>query len=186
LVASGKSKAVRTTDLPAVHPHLHRVTLPDLSRLTVAELLALYTGVLDELRARGTVRSSNKPIGDYAELLFCQAFGWSREGNSKKGHDAVDVSGIRYQIKSRRPTVHNASRQVSALQKLDEGRFEVLAGVVFNEDFTVHRAALVPHGTVLERAKFVDGWGWRFQLHDSLWAIPRVRDVTEELRAAQR
>lgn len=160
--------------------------LPDLSDLTVPELLALYTGVLDELRARGTVRSSNNPVGDYAELLFCHAFGWSREGNSKKGHDAVDASGIRYQIKSRRPTVHNASRQVSALQKIDEGRFEVLAGVVFNEDFTVHRAALVPHGTVLERAKFVDGWGWRFHLQDSLWAIPGVRDVTEELRAARR
>lgn len=81
------------------------------------------------------------------------------------------------------------SRRVAAGERTRdarEGRFEVLAGVVFNEDFTVHRAALVPHGTVLERAKFVDGWGWRFHLQDSLWAIPGVRDVTEELRAAQR
>lgn len=162
------------------------MTLPDLSHLTVTELLGLYTGVLDELRARGTVRSSNNPVGDYAELLFCQVFGWSREGNSKKGHDAVDAGGVRYQIKSRRPTVHNSSRQVSALQKLEERRFEVLAGVVFNADFTVHRAALVPHTTVLQRAKFVDGWGWRFHLQDSLWSVSGVRDVTDALRAAQR
>lgn len=162
-----------------------RVTLSDLTDLTVRELLGLYTGVLEELRARGTVRSSNNPVGDYAELLFCQAFGWSREGNSKKGHDAVDSSGWRYQIKARRPTVHNSSRQVSALQKLEERRFEVLAGVIFNENFTVHRAALIPHATVLDRAKFVDGWGWRFHLQDSLWAVSGVHDVTDALRAVQ-
>jgi hypothetical protein len=50
---------------------------------TASEILALYATALDELRERGIVRGANGPGGDYAELLFVQAFGWKREENSR-------------------------------------------------------------------------------------------------------
>lgn len=50
----------------------------DLKQITVAELLRLHAGTGDELRSREVVRSSNNPTGDYAEYLFCKAFGWQQ------------------------------------------------------------------------------------------------------------
>jgi hypothetical protein len=59
----------------------------DVQTYTVDELLKAYGSILDELRRREIVRSSNSPLSDYAELLFCKAFGWKRENNSASGHD---------------------------------------------------------------------------------------------------
>src|SRR5690606_8844173 len=61
-----------------------------LGRATVRELLRLHAEVLDELRRREVVRTSNSPVGDYAELLFATAFGWELENSSAAGHDATD------------------------------------------------------------------------------------------------
>src|SRR5271165_6754803 len=61
---------------------------------TVSELLSAYGAILDELRRREIVRSANSPLSDYAEVLFCRAFGWTRENNSAAGHDAVDGAGL--------------------------------------------------------------------------------------------
>ncbi len=83
---------------------------------TVSELLSAYGAILDELRRREVVRSANSPLSDYAEVLFCRAFGWTRENNSAAGHDATDGAGTRYQVKGRRLTRHNASRQMSAIR----------------------------------------------------------------------
>src|SRR6516162_5896412 len=52
---------------------------------TPSELLALSASALDELRERGIVRSANGPGGDYAELLFVKAFGWTRVQKSVAG-----------------------------------------------------------------------------------------------------
>lgn len=83
----------------------------EFSTSSTHDLLQLYTRVLNELRKREVIRSSNNPVAGYSELLFCLAFGWAREGNSKAGHDASDGTA-RYQIKGRYPTVHNASQQL--------------------------------------------------------------------------
>jgi hypothetical protein len=93
----------------------------DVSVATVKELLAGYAAILDELRRREIVRSSNSPVCDYAELLFCLAFSWNRAGNSSAGYDAIDDQGVRYQIKARRLTPQNRSRQLSGIRKIDSG-----------------------------------------------------------------
>ncbi len=87
-----------------------------LADVPVSDLLAGYGALLDELRRREIVRSSNNPLSDYAERLFCDAFRWKREANSSSGHDASDAAGVRYQIKGRRLTRHNRSRQLSAIR----------------------------------------------------------------------
>ena len=155
-----------------------------LSDLTPPELLQLHAAIGEELRERGIVRSSNNPVGDFAEYLFCKAFGWSPAGGSNKGSDALCGEGKLYQIKSRRPTRHNPSRQLSAMRELDKGGFDFLAGVIFAEDYTVARAAIIRHDMVLANASYVERTNsWKFYLRDSVWDWPGVEDVTPQLRA---
>lgn len=152
--------------------------------LTVPELLLLHTRIGDELRRRGVTRSANNPTGDLSEYLFCKAFGWKQAGNSHANIDAVAEDGARYQVKGRRITQFNNSRQLSAIRDLKGGHFEFIARVLFNEDYTVMRAALIPHSVALERAKFVERTNsHRFLLRDDVWNAPGVQDVTAALKA---
>ena len=155
-----------------------------ISNLSAIDLLKLHASVADELRTRGITRSSNNPTGDLAEYLFCRAFGWNQSTNSNAGFDATAHDGTRHQIKGRRMTRHKQSRQLGAIRKFTEGNFDVLAGVLFNEDYTVFRAALIPYSVVRERVKFIEHTNsHKFMLRDDVWQAERVEDVTEQLRA---
>src|SRR5947209_19019769 len=81
----------------------------DLTKLASAELLALFDGVLVELRARGLVRSSNNPVADYAESLVAKALGLQLETKSTTGDDAIAPTGTKYEVMGRRPTPANPS-----------------------------------------------------------------------------
>ena len=159
----------------------------DAENLTIGELLSAYGAILEELRRREIVRSSNNPLSDYAELLFCRAFGWARKNNSASGHDATDAAGIRYQIKGRRLTLHSRSRQMSAIRNMDATPFDQLAGVLVDQHFHIIRAAIIPVALVRDRADYIPHTNSsRFLLRDDVWTLAGVRDVTEELRAVYR
>lgn len=154
----------------------------EIEGLSELDLLNLHADALEELRRRGTIRSSNNPVGDYAETLFCRAFGWEQAPNSEKDSDAIGGDGVRYQIKGRRLTRHNGSRQLGALRRLPERNFDVLAGVLFKENFSVLRAVLVPHSVVADRAKYVQATNsWRLILTDDIWGCEGVTNVTDEM-----
>ncbi|WP_245265564.1 hypothetical protein [Mesorhizobium sp. LSJC265A00] len=159
---------------------------PDIIRTAgVTDLLILHSQIMDELRDREIVRTGNAPLGDYAELLFATAFGWSLEGNSSRGHDACDTAGLRYQIKSRRVSRRNASRQLSAIRRLPDGAFDFLAAVLFDEGYRVTKAVIIPHAVVVRRAKRVELTNsWRFILDDKVWGEEGARDVTAALISA--
>jgi hypothetical protein len=158
----------------------------DIASLSVIELLRAHGAILDELRRREIVRSANNPVSDLAELLFCRAYpDWTREENSASGHDAVDSAGMRYQIKARRLHKLNNSRQLSALRNLSKDPFDFLAGVLFDENFGVYRAAIIPLAVIKERAKHVVHTNsGRFLLRDEIWNITGVEDVTAKIRDA--
>lgn len=152
---------------------------------TVHDLLRGYGAILDELQRRQICSSANSPISDYAEGLFCSAFGWKRQKNSKAGFDAIDEDGVRYQVKARRVTPSNRSRQLSAIRRLDQNPFDVLAGVLFDEDFLVYRAALIPIALVQGSASRVEYTNSnKFHLRDAVWSWEGVEDVTDQIRAA--
>lgn len=152
---------------------------------SVRDLLKLHGAVLDELRRREVVRTSNSPVGDYAELLFATAFGWELESSSAAGHDATDKDGLRYQVKSRRLTKANGSRQLSFLRRLPEKKFDYLAAVLFDGACQVQRAIILPHEGLEARCRFSKhANGWLFRLEDSCWDMPGARDVTKDIRAA--
>jgi hypothetical protein len=154
---------------------------------SVETLLAGYAAILDELLDRGVIRSTNQPLGDYAEHLVAAALGLTLAGNSTSGFDAVGTDGVRYQVKSRRLTARNTSRQLGFMRGLDapEDPFDALVGILFGADFRVERAALVPIAVVRARAVRVDHVNaWRMMLTDAVWATPGVADLTDAIRAA--
>lgn len=158
----------------------------DLSAMSPQTLLRLHAELANQLRSRGITRSSNNPIGDVAELLFCRAFGWIQAGKSNANLDAIDAEEKRYQIKARRITGHNASRQLSAIRDFDGLHFDFLAGVLFSEHYDILRAALIPRCVVEQRASFITRTNsHRFLLRDDVWEAPGVADVTERLRAVR-
>ena len=155
----------------------------DLEETGTGRLLSLMGGILSELRSRGICRTENLPTGDFAEFLFRQAFGWKLEGNSKRGFDATDEQGKRYQIKGRRLTKHSQSRQLSAIRGFDQ--FDFLAAVLFDEMYGVQRAAIIPVATVKEESTFVEYTNsYKLLLPDNAWKIQNVRDVTREMKTA--
>lgn len=158
----------------------------ELSDFSVADLLRLHAHLGEELRRRGVARSSNNPTGDVAEHLFCRAFGWKQAGNSTPNIDAIGSDETRYQIKGRRITRHNTSRQLSAIRDLADKHFDYLAGVLFDECYGVFRAAIVPRAIVETHATYVQRTNsHRFILRDEIWSVVGVRDVTADLRGVE-
>ena len=157
----------------------------DLSTLRPAQLLQLHAQLGDELRGRGILRSANNPTGDLAEYLFCKGFGWKQAENSSPNVDAIsEADGSRYQIKGRRVTRHNKSRQLSAIRDFAGRNFDFLACVLFTEEYCVLRAAIIPYPIVEQRAKFIKRTNsHKFVLHDDVWNAAGVRDVTQQLTA---
>jgi hypothetical protein len=152
--------------------------------MSVAELLALHAQIGEEFRKRGVVRSANNPTGDLAEHLFCVAFGWQQAPNSERGYDATGSDGTRYQIKGRRIHRRNKSRQLSAIRDLAGGHFDILAAVLFDDDYNVTRAALIPRTIVETRSTYIAHTNSnKFMLLDQIWLLDNVEDVTDEIRA---
>ena len=148
------------------------------------ELLELHVDIMKELRARDILRSNNLPTGDFGEYLFCEAFDWIRAPKSNKGFDAKDKKGKRYEIKSRRITRDNKSRQLSAIPNFD--RFDILAAVLFDDYYQVKRAALIPSAVAHELSRYIKEDNHRVMLRDSVWNIRGVIDVTNELQTELR
>ena len=58
--------------------------------------------------------------------------------------------------------------------------------MLFGEDYTVLRAALIPCSIAAERSTYVEHTNsYRFLLRDDVWNAPGVRDVTAELRIVE-
>lgn len=128
----------------------------------------------------------NSPISDYAEVLFCRAFGWTRAGNSAAGFDATDDAGRRYQIEARRITDAPGARQLSAIRNLAGDPFDQLAAVLFSADFSIHRAALIPIDGVRARVRRSAHTNSDvLHLRDEVWSACGVIDVTDRLWVAE-
>ena len=150
------------------------------------QLLQLHGEILDVLRDRKVIRTANNPTGDYAETLFQKAYGWKLENNSSSGHDAVAEGGKKYQIKCRRKTSYRNSRQLSPIRNFEKKRFHFLAAIIFNEDYSVYRAIIIPRKLLQylrgRHSRHVNGR--ILQLDDSAWNVPGVIDATKKLQRA--
>ncbi len=162
------------------------IRVNDFTSASNRELLKLYTELMSELRSRGIVRTSNGPDADVAEGLVAKALSLTLNTASTAGYDGIDPHGRKIEVKCRRLTRQNNSRQLSAIRNLESAHFEFLAGVLFNEDFLVMKAALIPFHVVKDHAVFVKHTnGWKFVLRDSIWTLPGVEDITERLQQVE-
>lgn len=156
------------------------------SNLDDGELLRTYASLMEELRSRGIVRSSNNPVADFTEFLVARALGLTLEGKSAAGHDAIDTSGVRYQIKGRRPTEHNRSVQLGIMRNLSSRPFDVLAAVIYSPTFSVSYGGLIPIEVVSEFGHYSKhSNGQIFHFRRSVLNDPRVTDITSRLSVAQ-
>lgn len=154
-----------------------------LSELTIIELLATHSSVLNELKRRGVVRTQNNPTGDYAEWLVSNKFGLALEANAATGFDAKDIQGVRYQIKGRRLTPGNTSTQLGVIRNIEKKNFDFLIGVVFDADWQILRAAKIPHEAVSTLANFSEHQnGHIMYLRPTVFDNRNVEDISEVLR----
>lgn len=140
-----------------------------LASSSTPELLRLHHCIIEALRSRGVLRSSNNPVADYTEWLVSTRLALTLAGNSTSGHDATDSAGVRYQIKGRRLTAQNRSTQLGQMRRLDTRPFDSLLAVVFNPDFTIAYGASVPLDIVVRLS--------RFSAHTNAHVFSMRRDV---------
>jgi len=99
----------------------------NLNNFSDKKLLRIYNDLMEKLRERKLVRSSNNPVSDYAEKIVKDRMNLILQRGSNKGYDAIDeATGKKYQIKSRRLTKHNKSRQLGVIRNLDQRLFDYI------------------------------------------------------------
>jgi len=146
-----------------------------LQDMTDDELARAWARCMRVLRDRDLVRTANTPVGDYAERICCDRLGLDRKGFSEKSVDAVDADGVRYQIKGRRLTPENPSRQLGAIRDVEQQPFDVLLAVFFNEDLDLQEIWSIPCEVVQEASFVAHTNSTRFVLTQTRRNDPRIR-----------
>ena len=121
--------------------------------LDEASLLRLYMEVLNAMKERKMIRSANAITGDLGERFVSERLGLNLVSNSVKGYDAEHADGTKYQIKTRRITPQQPSRQLGAFRDLDERLFDYCIVVTLQEDFAPAEMWQVSHDVILKYAR---------------------------------
>lgn len=155
----------------------------ELGELSNRALLRLHYAVLAQLRTNGVVRSSNSPIGDYAELLVQRAYDGTLPARGNQGWD-VDTPNLgRVQVKARVRTA--AEMRSGQWGHVMPDSFDACVYALFDPaTVELSRAVLLPAATIAERGTPHKG-GFRFRLGADLLSLPKAVDVTGDLAAAQ-
>jgi hypothetical protein len=149
----------------------------------VGGLLTTYAAILHALNRHGVVRSYNTPVADITEWLVSEHLGLALLPKSNKSVDAVDDCQLRYQIKGRWIAGRNKSKQLGAIRDLNSNPFDFLVAVVFDSDFVVDYAAIIPLQVVQRRCTPVSRTNsHRFSFTRSVLSEPGVIDITEKLQ----
>lgn len=160
----------------------HLTSYDWLNALNNLELLSLHSEILTQLRFRGVIRTKNNPVGDYAEWLVSNALGMTLLSNSSAGADAIDADGLKVQIKARRVTPDNPSRQLSALRNYESADFDYLTAVIFDETYNILDAYKIPHEVIRDYARHSDHVNAHIvNLKGAILADPRVTSIKENL-----
>lgn len=157
--------------------------MENLIEKSVRELLELQLDIQQELRRRGTLTTNNKPLGEIAEKLVQQAFGYTLAANSQKAYDCLSQSGERIQVKARHNLDGKSRLQLSEVRS-PEG-FDKLAVLIFGPRYEIEAALLVSAVVVRERASFSKHTnGHRFHFSADLIDQPGVVDIKDRINAA--
>ena len=88
-----------------------------------------------------------------------------------------------YEIKARRVTPTNKSRQLSAIRDIEGEHFNFLIAVVYNKNFEVILALKIPRAVVVAKSSFVKSTNsFKLMADDRLQNEPGVEDIAPLLR----
>jgi len=153
--------------------------LPDVTRLSVKNLLLLEASVVKELRRRELVRTNNKPLGDIAEYIVWMARGGVLEPNSTKSHDITTASGQRIQVKAMANRAAGAGAKFSPFRSAG---YHTAVFLVFDLAFEIAEAYEVGAEQIEEHVRFVPHVAGRQPTLTQVRALGG--DITAEMRAA--
>lgn len=150
--------------------------LRGVDQLSTQELLGLYGGILDELHARGVVRSRNAPAGDLAETLSALAYRGSLAPASAKSWDVLAGDGRKIQVKCR---VSHPTRRGGSFSPFRSDGFDACVFVVLACDYEVSSAIEVPMAGVFQIAQNA-AWvnGVRVRVGHDLIAVAGAVNLT--------
>ncbi|SDM69083.1 hypothetical protein SAMN05216368_10219 [Cryobacterium flavum] len=95
------------------------MTNSELHSLSVGELIDTYSGILDELRQRGLIRTKNAPVVDLAEYAASIAYDGILEKDSAKSYDLLAGDGRRVQVKVRNVVADTSPSQIFSAIRSD-------------------------------------------------------------------
>lgn len=155
-----------------------------LTNLSIPELLKLHSAAIDELKNRGVLRTKNNPVGDYAEWLISSALNLTLANNSAAGHDAESSEGKKIQIKGRRITANNPSKQLGVIRNLAKNDFDELIAVIFDDVYDVIEAYAIPHAVISEYASYrAHVNGHVLHIRGALLLDNRVLNISSKLKS---
>ena len=104
------------------------------------ELMRKYGEIKAQLNDYGISRTEREPTGDYAEWLVASKLDLLQAENTvQSGYDLIDPQTRKtYQIKARR--MFKDHQYKVSIAKYVKYPFDYLVLIIFNEDFTIHRA----------------------------------------------
>lgn len=153
--------------------------LPDVTYLSVRQLLSLEASVVKELRRRDLVRTNNKPLGDIAEYVVWLARGGILEPNSTKSHDITTASGHRIQVKAMANRAAGSGARFSPFRSTD---YHTAVFLVFGSEFDIVEAFEVEADQIERHVRFVPHVAGR---QPSLTQVRTMgTDITAEMRSA--
>ncbi len=143
---TGSTSAKKIMPSKVVHKKEHKQTQNIEKR--IQDLFESYNNIMDELRDLKVIRSTNNPAGDYGEYLAEHKLGLIQAPKSSKGYDLTDNNGTKYQVKTRRLTRHNKSRQLGGFRDLDEKLFDYCLAIILTEDFILNEMWVISHDII--------------------------------------
>lgn len=155
----------------------------NLQTVPIHELLRAYREAGQELSRRDLAIHSNAPLADYASQLLSRAFGWKRANGTRSRHLMVAPDGNRYWIKARFPS---RGLTLNFAAQPDAVPFDYLAVILFHDDFSLHRAALIPATIVAKEGRYKERKRQlQFSIRGDVWSLACVQDITTDLKRAE-
>jgi hypothetical protein len=144
------------------------------------ELLRLHAATLSRLKELGLLHNIN-PVADLAKSLAARLLGGCVMSLSMSSYCVIVSTGTLetiYQVKARRLTAENGSRQLGGIRDMDEQRFDCLVGMSFDENFAPLKAAIIPLGGREGQRHLYSPYELLEVLpKDSVWTLPSVQDL---------
>lgn len=140
--------------------------------------LMLQLATLRECLSKYGIRDAS----DYAEVLVAEAVGGQRlENRVTKGYDVFAPNGGRIEVKCRQLPLDGRIEERVEFRDSKRDGFEYVAVVIFQSDFGIKGAVVVPYAAVWE---FVQRQQYKRVSYSQGCRLPGAVDITGAVRAA--